>query len=143
VTVILVSTALAGVASVVVNNRVTVLATGIFHPVEIAGSGWVRVVHSGQERQLQLIGIRLENGFDTEVRLIAASDALDSSTVEAAAFRTLGILPAGIGSAAYPIDPSVDFDKFRAVSLWAASKHRNLITAPLQVAKSFYGANWR
>jgi hypothetical protein len=141
-TVILVSAGLAGMASVAVHNRFTVVATGAFHPVEIPGSGWVRVVHRGQERQLQLIGVRLENGPDAEVRLIAASDALDSSTVEATASRTLGVLPAGAASAAYRVDPSVDFERVRAVSLWSVSERRNLITAPLQVAESrFYGAN--
>jgi len=133
---ILAFASLAGVGGLIVHNRYEVVATGTFHPVAEAGSGWVRVIRQGDRRWLQLIAIQLGNQREAETRLIAASDALDSGTVETAACRKLGILSAGTHSATFALDAAIDLAKYRAITLWSLASHSNLLTAPLQVAET-------
>jgi len=133
---ILTSASLAGMWALIVHNRYEVVATGAFHPVAATGSGWVRVIRQGDHRWLELIAIRLGNQMAAETRLIAASDALDSGTVETAVCRKLGVLPAGTHSATYALDAAIDLSKYRAVALWSPVSHSNLLTAPLQVAEA-------
>jgi hypothetical protein len=124
------------VAGVLLNKSYTIVASGAFHPVSLRGTGRVRIVAQRSGLRLELIDIRLGDESQAEVRIIAASDALDNSTAETTAFRGIGTLPAKTRSAAYPIDPSVDLGRFRAVVLWSSAKHLNLITAPLVAAES-------
>jgi hypothetical protein len=126
-------------------NHQRVLASGTFHPVARPGAGWVRVVSHGSHRaNVQLINIRLRNAPELEVRFVAASDVLDSSTAEAAAYLTVGSLPAGANSGEYDIDAVLDLNRYRAVTLWSTADHLNFMTAPLQVAgQSSIGANER
>jgi hypothetical protein len=122
----------ATVTGVVINRRYTVLATGTFHPVAGSVTGWVRVINQRSRQQLEVFGMRMGSQGDAEVRLIAASDALDSITAESTASRAVGILPTGSRSATFLIDPPVDLRRFRAVMLWSDTKHQNLVTAPLE-----------
>ena len=123
-------------------NRYNVLATGTFHPVGRTGTGWARIISQRTHQRLELIGIRTSYEGEAEVRLMAASDALDSITAESTANRSVGILPAGARSGSFLIEPPIDLRRFRAVMLWSAAKHLNLLTAPLQVPEQPYpGAN--
>ena len=128
----------ATVTGVVINSRYTVLATGTFHPVAGSGTGWVRMINQRTRQQLEVFGMRMANQGDTEVRLIAASDALDSITAESTASRTVGILPGGSRSATFLIDPPLDLRRFRAVMLWSGTRHQNLVTAPLEAPEQPY-----
>lgn len=130
---LLASVLVAALASVIASNRYSILATGTFHGVVDPGSGWVRVIQLRAGLRLELIGVHLEHPMPVDVRLIAASDAFDSVTAEAAAFRSVGVLPAGTISAEYAVDPALDLAKFRAVTLWSVARRLNLVTAPLQL----------
>ena len=132
---LLILAGLAAVTGIAVNRRYTILATGTFHPVNGSGTGWARVIQQRTRQKLEVFGVRIGNQEETEVRFIAASDALDSITAASTASRSVGILPAGSRSATFLIDPPVDLRRFRAVMLWSEAKHRNLVTAPLDATE--------
>ena len=100
-----------------------------------AGLPEFRVIQQRTRQKLEVFGVRIGNQEETEVRFIAASDALDSITAASTASRSVGILPAGSRSATFLIDPPVDLRRFRAVMLWSEAKHRNLVTAPLDATE--------
>jgi hypothetical protein len=130
------------VMGVALYNRYSVLATGTFHPVDRPGTGWVRIISQCSRQRLELIDMTTPDEGEAEVRLMATSDALDSITAESTVGRLVGILPAGARSGSFLVDPPIDLRRFRAVMLWSAAKHLNLITAPLQVSEQPYpGAN--
>ena len=126
------------VTGVAFYNRNHVLATGTFHPVARRGTGWVRIISQGTRQRLQLIDVRTAGETESEVRLMATSDALDSMTAESTASRSVGVLPSGSRSGTFPIEPPVDLRTFRSVMLWSAEDHLNLLTAPLEVSEQSF-----
>src|SRR5262249_19790985 len=100
-------------------NGSKVLAKGEFHKVEKAGKGMGTVYRLADgKRILRLTGFETDNGPDLHVRLIAASDAVDTASAGKAEFVELGKLKGNKGNQNYDLPESVDLGKYRVVSIW-------------------------
>lgn len=111
-----------------------VIAAGAFHGVAHASKGNASIARRADgSRVLELTGFETSNGPDLHLYLVAAQDAQDSETVEAAGFVTLGVLKGNIGNQAYEVPADVDLERFRAVTVWCRRFGVNFATAPLEV----------
>ena len=108
------------------------LAVGHLHEVRHAASGTVTIHRRADGTMvLRLSELRVDNGPDLYVYLVAAPDALDDITVTRSGFISLGPLKGNLGNHNYEVPPDVDLSKYRAVSIWCRRFGVNFATAPL------------
>jgi hypothetical protein len=120
-------------SSQMANNKPVSLSAGKFHSVAHETKGNATIFRlADDQRVLRLADFETSNGPDVRVYLVAANDARDSETVKTAGFVELGKLKGNVGDQNYDIPPSVDLDKYRAVTIWCARFGVNFGTAPLQ-----------
>jgi hypothetical protein len=113
-----------------------VLAKGEVHKAEKAGKGTATVYRLADgKRVLRLTDFETENGPDLHVRLIAADDAKDTTSVAKAEFVELGKLKGNKGNQNYDLPENVDLSKYRVVSIWCNRFSVNFAAAPLKVEK--------
>jgi hypothetical protein len=111
-----------------------VIAAGTFHGVAHDGKGKASVVRRADgSRVLELTEFETSNGPDLQLYLVAVRDAIDSDSVKAAGFVTLGALKGNVGDQAYGVPAEIDLDRFRAVIVWCRRFGVNFATAPLEV----------
>ena len=113
-----------------------VLEKGEFHKVEKAGSGTATIYQLADgKRVLRLTDFAVDNGPDLHVRLIAAKDAKNTTSVAKTDHVELGKLKGNQGSQNYDVPASVDLSKYRVVSIWCNRFSVNFAAAPLTAAK--------
>ena len=88
------------------------------------------------KRVLRLSGLETSNGPNLKLYLVAAADATDSDTVKRAGFVSLGTLKGNRGDQNYDVPAGIDFNKYRAVTIWCRRFGVNFATAPLQPAST-------
>jgi hypothetical protein len=113
-------------------NGSVLLSSGKFHSVahETIGSAEIYRLDDGR-RVVRLKDFATSNGPDVRLYLISAPDAADSTTVKAGDFIELGRLKGNKGDQNYAIDPDVNLDRYRAVTIWCKRFSVNFGTAPL------------
>jgi Electron transfer DM13 len=102
---------------------------GIAHPTE----GTATIYRTGDGAlMLRFTDFRTSNGPNVHVYLVAADDAKDSETVQAAGFIDLGPIKGNVGDQNYALGSDVDLSKYRAVSIWCQRFSVNFGAAPLR-----------
>ena len=125
---------LAGTAQA--QQAATVLAKGEFHNADKTGSGTATIYQLADgKRVLRLTDFAVDNGPDLHVRLIAADDAKDTTSVAKTDHVELGKLKGNKGSQNYDVPARVDLSKYRVVSIWCNRFSVNFAAAPLTAAK--------
>jgi hypothetical protein len=113
-----------------------VLAKGQFHNADKAGSGTATIYQLADgKRVLRLTNFSVDNGPDLHVRLIAATDAKNTKSVENTAHVELGKLKGNQGDQNYDVPANVDLGKDRVVSIWCDRFNVNFAAAPLTLAR--------
>ena len=113
-----------------------VLAQGEFHKADKAGSGTVTLYQLADgKRVLRLTDFSVDNGPDLHVRLIAAKDAKNTTSVAKTDHVELGKLKGNQGSQNYDLPEKVDLGKYKVVSTWCNRFSVNFAAAPLTAAK--------
>ena len=113
-----------------------VLAQGPFHKADKAGKGTATIYQlDNGKRVLRLTNFSVDNGPDLHVRLIAAKDAKDTTSVAKTAHVELGKLKGNQGSQNYDVPENVDLGKYRVVSIWCNRFSVNFAAAPLTAAR--------
>jgi hypothetical protein len=113
-----------------------VLAKGEFHKADKAGSGTATIYQLADgKRVLRLTDFAVDNGPDLHVRLIAADDAKDTTSVAKTHHLELGKLKGNKGSQNYDVPENVDLGKYRVVSIWCNRFSVNFAAAPLILTK--------
>jgi hypothetical protein len=113
-----------------------VLAQGQFHKADKAGKGTATIYRlANGKRVLRLTDFAVDNGPDLHVRLIAANDAKDTTSVAKNPHIELGKLKGNQGSQNYDVPENVDLSKYQVVSIWCNRFSVNFAAAPLTVAK--------
>jgi hypothetical protein len=113
-----------------------VLAKGEFHKADKAGSGTVTIYQSADgKRVLRLTNFSVDNGPDLHVRLIAADDAKNTTSVAKTPHIKLGKLKGNRGNQNYDVPENVDLGTYRAVSIWCNRFSVNFAAAPLKAAR--------
>lgn len=108
------------------------LCSGRFHQVAHKGSGIATIYRYPDGKcLLSLSKFQTAAGSELQVCLIAAADAFENETVEAAGFVPLGALQSAEGDQSYPLPVDLDLTKYRAVTIWSRKYHVNFTTAPL------------
>jgi hypothetical protein len=107
------------------------LAAGNFHSVAHETRGTATVLELDGRRVLRLTDFATSNGPDVRVYLVAAPDAADNETVTRSGFVELGKLKGNQGDQNYDVPATVDFGRYRAVTIWCARFGVNFATAPL------------
>ena len=102
---------------------------GIAHPT--GGTATIYRMEDGG-LMLRFMNFRTSNGPNVHVYLVAADDAKDSQTVQAAGFIDLGPIKGNIGDQNYALGSGVDLSKYRAVSIWCQRFSVNFGVAPLR-----------
>ena len=114
----------------------TVLAKGEIHNADKAGSGTATIYQlDNGKRVLRLTNFSVDNGPDLHVRLIAAADAKDTTSVAKTDHVELGKLKGNQGSQNYDVPESVDLSKYKVVSIWCNRFSVNFAAAPLTAAR--------
>jgi hypothetical protein len=86
-----------------------VLAQGQFHKADKAGKGTATIYRlANGKRVLRLTDFAVDNGPDLHVRLIAANDAKDTTSVAKTPHIELGKLKGNHGSQNYDVPENVD-----------------------------------
>ena len=115
------------------SDMAQVLATGNFHSVAHKTAGQATIYQlSGGKRVLRFTNFETSNGPDVRVYLVAATDASDSDTVKKAGFVEVAPLKGNIGDQNYELASDLDFNKYRAVTIWCKRFSVNFATAPLR-----------
>ena len=113
-----------------------VLAKGEFHKADKAGSGTATIYQLADgKRVLRLTDFETENGPDLHVRLIAAKDAKNTTSVAKTDHMELGKLKGNQGSQNYDVPANVDLSKYQVVSIWCNRFSVNFAAAPLTAAR--------
>ena len=113
-----------------------VLAKGVFHKAEKAGTGTATVYQLADgKRVLRLSNFATDNGPDLHVRLIAADDAKDTASVAKTDHVELGKLKGNKGDQNYDVPADVDLGKHKVVSIWCNRFRVNFAAAPLTAAR--------
>jgi hypothetical protein len=113
-----------------------VLAQGQFHKADKAGKGTATIYRlANGKRVLRLTDFAVDNGPDLHVRLIAANDAKDTTSVAKTDHVELGKLKGNKGSQNYDVPENVDLGKYRVVSIWCNRFSVNFAAAPLRAPK--------
>jgi hypothetical protein len=113
-----------------------VLEKGEFHKADKNGSGTATIYQlAAGKRVLRLTNFSVENGPDLHVRLIAAADAKDTTSVAKTDHVELGKLKGNQGSQNYDVPENVDLSKYQVVSIWCNRFSVNFAAAPLIAAK--------
>ena len=113
-----------------------VLAKGEFHKADKAGSGKATIYQLADgKRVLRLTDFAVDNGPDLHVRLFAADDAKNTTSVAKTPHIELGKLKGNQGNQNYDVPENVDLSKYKAVSIWCNRFSVNFAAAPLTVAK--------
>lgn len=113
-----------------------VVAKGEFHNADKTGSGMATIYQLADgQRVLRLTNFSVDNGPDLHVRLIAANDAKDTTSVAKTAHVELGKLKGNRGDQNYDVPANVDLSKDRVVSIWCNRFSVNFAAAPLAAAK--------
>jgi hypothetical protein len=102
---------------------------GIAHPT--GGTATIYRMEDGG-LILRFTNFRTSNGPNVHVYLVAADDAKDSQTVQAAGFIDLGPIKGNIGDQNYALGSDLDLSKYRAVSIWCQRFSVNFGAAPLR-----------
>ena len=113
-----------------------VLAKGEFHNADKTGSGTVTLYQLADgKRVLRLTDFSVDNGPDLHVRLIAAADARDTTSVAKTDHVELGKLKGNKGDQNYDVPADVDLGKYKVVSIWCNRFSVNFAAAPLTAGK--------
>jgi hypothetical protein len=113
-----------------------VLAKGEFHKADKAGSGTATIYQlDNGKRVLRLTNFSVDNGPDLHVRLIAAKDAKNTTSVAKTDHMELGKLKGNQGSQNYDVPANVDLSKYQVVSIWCNRFSVNFAAAPLTAAR--------
>jgi hypothetical protein len=110
-----------------------VLAKGEFHNADKAGKGTATVYQLADgKRILRLANFATDNGPDLHVRLIAAGDARDTTSVAKTDHVELGKLKGNKGNQNYDVPADLDLGRYRVVSIWCNRFSVNFSAAPLK-----------
>jgi hypothetical protein len=113
-----------------------VLAKGEIHNADKAGAGTATIWQLADgKRVLRLTNFSVDNGPDLHVRLIAANDAKNTTSVAKTDHVELGKLKGNKGSQNYDVPENVDLTKYKVVSIWCNRFSVNFAAAPLKTAK--------
>jgi hypothetical protein len=113
-----------------------VLAKGEFHNADKAGSGTATIYQLADgKRVLRLTNFAVDNGPDLHIRLIAADDAKNTTSVAKADHVELGKLKGNKGDQNYDVPANVDLGKDKVVSIWCNRFSVNFAAAPLRAVK--------
>jgi hypothetical protein len=108
------------------------LYNGSFHGVAHETKGTASIYQLPDGKQvLRFTDFETSNGPGVQVYLVAGEDANDDDTVKNAGFIHIGALKGNIGDQNYDLPPDVDFNKYRAVTVWCRRFGVNFGTAPL------------
>ncbi len=122
------------IASASCRSGERLLFTGKFHPVAHKGSGEAQVWKRPDGVQyVRLWDLRTYPAPGLEVCLVRANDARNNDAVLQGGVVCLGSLRA---SGSYPVPPTVDFSRYRAVAVWSPANSVNFTTAPLSPTPS-------
>jgi hypothetical protein len=123
------------VATVLVAQSGTIVATGTFHGAAHSTSGRA-TVYSGSNGAdtLRLTHFKTSNGPNLHVLLIAATDAQDNEDFLKKGIERvdLGSLKGNEGDQNYTIPAGTDLSKYKAVSIFCERFDVNFGTAPLE-----------
>jgi hypothetical protein len=112
------------------------LEKGEFHNADKTGSGTATIYQLADgKRVLRLTNFSVDNGPDLHVRLIAANDAKDTTSVAKTDHVELGKLKGNKGDQNYDVPANVDLSKYKVVSIWCNRFSVNFAAAPLSAAK--------
>ena len=110
----------------------TLLAVGHLHDVRHRGTGRVTIHRRADSTiVLRLSELRMDNGPDLYVYLVAAPDAWDDETVTRAGFISLGRLKGNLGNQNYELPRDIDLGAYRSVTIWCRRFGVNFATAAL------------
>ena len=113
-----------------------VLAKGEFHNADKTGKGTAIIYQlANGKRVLRLRDFAVDNGPDLHVRLIAADDAKDTTSVAKADHVELGKLKGNKGNQNYALPADVNLRKYKVVSIWCNRFSVNFAAAPLKAVK--------
>jgi hypothetical protein len=113
-----------------------VLEQGQFHNADKTGKGTATIYQLPDgKRVLRLTDFAVDNGPDLHVRLIAANDAKNTTSVAKTDHVELGQLKGNKGSQNYDVPANVDLSKYRVVSIWCNRFSVNFAAAPLKAGK--------
>ena len=112
------------------------LEKGEFHNADKTGSGTATIWQLADgKRVLRLANLKVDNGPDLHVRLIAADDARNTASVASLDHVELGKLKGNKGNQNYDVPANVDLSKYKVVSIWCNRFSVNFAAAPLSAAK--------
>jgi hypothetical protein len=117
------------------------LASGQFKGYAHETQGNAGIYQVNGKRVLRLTNFKTSNGPDVHVYLVAASDAMDDTTVKKAGFIDLGSMKGNMGDQNYDVPNAVDLAKYQAVTIWCARFNVNFGTAPLKGAMQLTGGS--
>ena len=113
-----------------------VLAKGKFHNADKTGKGTATLYQLADgKRVLRLTNFSVDNGPDLHVRLIAADDAKNTTSVAKTPHIKLGKLKGIRGNQNYDVPENVDLSKYKVVSIWCNRFSVNFAAAPLKAVK--------
>jgi Electron transfer DM13 len=114
-------------------SSIQAIESGGFHGIAHPTGGTATIYRMGDGALLlRFTDFRTSNGPNVHVYLVAADDAKDSETVQAAGFIDLGPIKGNIGDQNYALGSDVDLSKYRAVSIWCQRFSVNFGAAPLR-----------
>ncbi len=114
-------------------NEPRLLYNGSFHGVahETKGAASIYQLPDGKQ-VLRFTEFETSNGPDVQVYLVAAEDANDNDTVKNAGFIHLAALKGNVGDQNYDLPSDIDYNKYKAVTIWCRRFGVNFGTAPLK-----------
>ena len=113
-----------------------VLAKGEIHNADKTGSGTATIYELADgKRVLRLTDFAVDNGPDLHVRLFAADDAKNTTSVAKTPHIELGKLKGNKGDQNYDVPEDVDLGKYKVVSIWCNRFSVNFAAAPLTAGK--------
>ena len=114
-------------------NQPKLLYKGSFHGVAHETKGTASIYQLPDGKQvLRFTGFETSNGPDVQVYLVAAEDANDNDTVKDAGFIHLAALKGNVGDQNYDLPSDIDYNKYKAVTIWCRRFAVNFGTAPLK-----------
>lgn len=108
--------------------------TGSFHDADAAhrGSGQAQILKiPNGSTMLRLSGLKVTNGNDLEVWLVADKDPKKASDVKASKVLSLGRLQGNVGDQTYVVPSGTDMMDFNSVVIWSARFGMLYAIAPL------------
>jgi hypothetical protein len=105
------------------------LFDGVAH--ETKGTASIYQLPDGKQ-VLRFTDFETSNGPDVQVYLVAAEDANDNDTVKKAGFIHLAALKGNVGDQNYDLPSDIDYNKYKAVTIWCRRFGVNFGTAPLK-----------